>query len=143
MQLRGAASPNKSDLKFIKRWFGDKSMGAFPLLGQDSEIWRTSQTSELVALKPREADDPLAAFFLKKAFIWWHHYIGRRLKKPIDIEANYFEYNDRRVLKVADCVGSIISSMLLVVSILVLYFVTSMVARLGIVVAFTVIFRWR
>lgn len=118
-------------------------MGAFPLLGQDSEIWRTSQTSELVALKPREADDPLAAFFLKKAFIWWHHYIGRRLKKPIDIEANYFEYNDRRVLKVADCVGSIISSMLLVVSILVLYFVTSMVARLGIVVAFTVIFRWR
>jgi hypothetical protein len=140
IRLRAAASPNENDLKFVGQWFEGETMGNLPLNGLDSEVWETSSASELVALKPRQADDPLAGFFLKRVFVWWHYCIGRRVQKPVDVEANYFEYNDRRVLKVADCVGSIISSVFLTVSVVVLYFVTSMPARLGILVAFTVLF---
>ncbi|PMD53448.1 uncharacterized protein K444DRAFT_668062 [Hyaloscypha bicolor E] len=139
-QLRTGASPNSSDLAFVRRWFIDEKMGDDPLIGQDRELWETSSRSDLITLKPRRSDDPLAAFFLKRVFIWWHHCLGHRVKKPADEEANYFEYRDKNVLRVADCLSSIISSMLLVVSILVLYFVNSMLARLGIVAAFTMLF---
>lgn len=115
-------------------------MGDFPLIGLDSDVWEKTSSSELVALKLRKEDDPLASFFLRKGIIWWHRCLGRRIKNPTDVEANYFEYNDERVLKIADCVGSIISSTLMILSIVVLYSVTSMPARLGIAVTFTVLF---
>jgi hypothetical protein len=115
-------------------------MGDFPLIGQDSTLWEDSQTSELIALRARRAEDPLGTLFLSRVFLWWHNCIGHRIKKPADEEARYFEYEDEHVLRVANVIGSIISSALLVGSIMALYFVDNMIVRLGIVAAFTQVF---
>jgi hypothetical protein len=141
--LLALPSPNTSDLAFLTHWLENPKTGNFPLTGQDSEVWNTSPKHTLVATSPRRGRDPLSTFILKKAFVWWHTCIGHRLKKPVDEEAaNYFAYNDKHLLRVADGIGSIISSLFLVVSILVLYLVRNMLARLGIVAAFTVTFSF-
>lgn len=115
-------------------------MGDFPLMGKDSTLWETSGPSNLIAIRARRAEDPLGTLFLSKIFLWWHNCIGHRIKKPVDEEARYFEYEDRHVLQFANVLGSVISSALLVGSIMALYFVDNMIARLGIVAAFTQVF---
>jgi hypothetical protein len=115
-------------------------MGDFPLIGQDSKLWDSSGQPDLIALRARRAEDPLGTFFLSRVFLWWHNCIGHRIKKPVDEESQYFEYEDKYVLRVANTLGSVISSALLVGSIIALYFVDNMLLRLGIVAAFTQVF---
>lgn len=133
-------SPNKCDVEFLRRWFKDKNMGDFPLIGEDSTIWEASKPSDLVALRVRKAEDPLSTLFLRRIYLWWHHCIGYRFKKQRSEEARYFEYRDRNILRVANVVSSIISSILLVGSIMALYFVDNTLVRLGIIAAFTQVF---
>jgi hypothetical protein len=115
-------------------------MGNFPLIGRDSHVWASSEPSELISLKRRAGDDPLSSLFLSRAFIWWHRCIGHVWKKPRDEEAQYFEYADANVLRAANVVGSILSSGLLILSIVALYFVENMKVRLGVIAAFTQVF---
>ncbi len=138
--LKSQHSPNSCDLDFLRRWFRDKNLGDFPLMGKDSTIWETSDSSSLIAIRARRAEDPLGMLFLSKIFLWWHDCIGHRIKKPVDEETRYFEYDDEHVLGFANVLGSIISSELLVRSIMALYFVDNMLVRLGIVAAFTQVF---
>lgn len=58
----------------------------------------------------------------------------------MDEEKLYFEYSDKRVLRVANILGSVISSALLVCSVIALAFVKNVFVRLGIVAAFTQMF---
>ena len=139
-QMKAEHSPNTCDVEFLQRWFKDEKMGDFPLIGLDSTLWETSRPCDLIALKARRAEDPLGSLFLSKVFLWWHNCIGHRIKKPLDEEAQYFEYTDESMLRVANVLGSIISSALLVGSIMALYFVDNMLARLGIIAALTQVF---
>jgi hypothetical protein len=138
--MKSQHSPNSCDLEFLRRWFKDKNMGNLPLIGRDSTLWETSEPPDLIALRARRAEDPLGTFFLSRVFLWWHNCIGHRIKKPADEESQYFEYEDKYILRVANIFGSIISSALLVGSIMALYFVKNMLIRLGIVAAFTQVF---
>ncbi len=115
-------------------------MGDFPLKGRDHTVWQTSTTKDLVAVKPRKGEDPLGSLFLSRVFLWWHDLVGYKFKQPMDEEAQYFEYGDKSILRMANVLASIISSLLLVGSIVVLYFVHNMPARLGIIAAFTQMF---
>lgn len=64
------------------------------------------------------------------------------MKKPVDVEMHYLEYKNDRILRVANGLSSILSSLLLVVSILVLHFVTNMLVRLGVIAIFTTMFSF-
>ena len=136
-EMKAQDSPNSCDVDFLRRWFTDKKMGNFPLIGTDRNVWSASKPSELISLKRRTGDDPMSSLFLSKAFIWWHRGIAHIWKKPRDEEAQYFEYADDNVLRAANVVGSILSSGLLIGSIMSLYFAKSMLVRLGIVAGFT------
>jgi hypothetical protein len=133
-------SPNKCDVEFLRRWFKDKNMGDYPLVGEDSDLWEASSPSDLVALRARKAEDPLSTFFLRRVYLWWHHCIGYRFKKPRSKEDRYFEYRDRNIRRVANILSSLISSALLIGAIMTLYFVKSAIVRLGIIAAFTTVF---
>lgn len=133
-------SPNKCDVEFLRRWFKDKNMGDYPLVGEDSDLWEASSSSDLVALRARKAEDPLSTFFLRRVYLWWHHCIGYRFKKPRSKEDRYFEYRDRNIRRVANILSSLISSALLIGAIMTLYFVKSAIVRLGIIAAFTTVF---
>ncbi|KAH8654990.1 hypothetical protein BGZ60DRAFT_532623 [Tricladium varicosporioides] len=138
--MKKQSSPNPCDLKFLRRWFKEKTMGDFPLIGLDSQLWETSTPPKLIAPKARKAEDPLGSAFLSKVFVWWHYCIGHRIKKHVDEESQYFEYSDSRVLRAANIFSSIISSALLVGSVIALAFVDNVFVRLGIVAAFTQLF---
>ena len=161
LQLNASASPHKDDLDFVRRWLKDPHMGMHPIIGRDNTLWETSTPSDLIVLSPLEAPDPLSAFFLRRVSLawlklldWWYQtpkhptsqrarfwgLVGRNVKTPVDEEANYFEFKDATFVRAADALGSLIASLLLVVSILVLYLVTSIPVRLGIVAIFTTIF---
>lgn len=134
-------SPNSSDVKFLRRWFMEETMGDFPLKGLDRNIWETSPPSSLVALQPRNYDDPLNSVFLSKVSTWWHSCVGHRIKKRVnDQEAQYFEYSDKKILRTANILSSVISSVLLVGSIVILAFVKDLYIRLGVVALFTQMF---
>lgn len=138
-ELHKCDSPNPLDLRFLQRWFKDKSMGDYPLIGPDSDVWGSPARS-LVAVKARKGDDPFAAMFLDHAIRWWHLCVGRRFKKPVDEEAQYFEYKDTHMLRAANILVSVITSLFLVGSIVALYFVKNMLVRLGVVAIFTQMF---
>ncbi|RDL38895.1 uncharacterized protein BP5553_03235 [Venustampulla echinocandica] len=143
--LKAQQSPNPTSLSFLRRWFKHPLMGNFPLIGLDRNLWESSPTSSLVAIEPRKGPDPLSSLFLTKFFLWWHQLVGHLFKRPKsqnpdEEAAEYFEYTDRKVLKVANVVGTVISSSLLVGSTVVLYFVDNMLARLGIIAALTQVF---
>jgi hypothetical protein len=124
----------------LQRWFKDKDMGNFPLIGADSKLWNNSSASDLIAIKARKGDDPFATLFLNKVIRWWHHGIGHRFKKPLDEESQYFEYKDKNMLRAANILISVISSVFLMGSIVALYFVNNMLVRLGIIAVLTQLF---
>lgn len=64
---------------------------------------------------------------------------------PIDVEdtqkkSNLFRYSDSHVLGTIDLVGTVIASMIPLVSVVILYWVQNLGARLGIICAFTLLF---
>jgi hypothetical protein len=144
--LKSHPSPNKSDHSFLLHWFRHPSLGSLPLLSLDQFTYLSSPPSSLLALTPRQGTDPIYTLLSAKLLSIYHFLLGKYLKTsaphPQDLEANarYFEYKDKYLLRTANCLGSLISSGLLVTSILVLYFVRDMAARLGVVAVFTVAF---
>jgi hypothetical protein len=63
----------------------------------------------------------------------YHFCVGSRIKPPTDLENGWYKYNERRVVGVANVIGTLVSSILPVVAVVVLYFVKSLLARLGMV----------
>lgn len=60
--------------------------------------------------------------------------------KANELGRNLRLYDDRKITKIADVLAAVISSLLPTVMILVLYFVRSMLWRLGLLIIFTAIF---
>ncbi len=58
----------------------------------------------------------------------------------VDLESNIFLYRDTHIYRIATIVGTLLSSLIPIVAIIVLSSVKNMTARLGIVSAFTAIF---
>ncbi|KAL2068343.1 hypothetical protein VTL71DRAFT_16441 [Oculimacula yallundae] len=138
------------------------------LSGKHRKLYDASVRASLLAVDHQEEQDPLAHLFLGKMTGWYHHFIGTYLcfpspKSPssrssalpssviyppmndsiptlIDEEAQFHVYSNTKILLAANVLGSLISSSLLVGSIVALYFVDDMLARLGIIAAFTQVF---
>ncbi|CAG8981300.1 hypothetical protein HYALB_00005100 [Hymenoscyphus albidus] len=132
--------PHKHVLKFLQTWLQSTTMGNLPIWGVDGDIWKNSSSGDLIALSPSKCEDSLGLFFLESTSTWWHSCIGRRLKKPVDEEMQYLEYKNKSVVRVADGLSSVLSSLFLVASIMILHFVVSTIVRLIIVAIFTTLF---
>jgi hypothetical protein len=141
-------SPCSSDHTFLKHWFMCRNLGNSPIRGVDRVIYRenTSRTS-LMSIFPTKNPDPLSNFFLKVFKKFFHNRIGRyfrrsRVRIGNDPEmrgsGTYFYYRDEGFTRIADIVGSLISSIWLVTSIVILYFLREMRSRLAIIAVFTV-----
>lgn len=140
IRLKQADEPSIQDLKILRQWFLDTKEGNRPLLGKDKDLWEESSHKSLIALKPRKGPDPLTAFFLHRVWNWWHHFIGHRFIKQSDLEAQFIEYSDNSLERLANILGAVISSAILVGSIVALYFINSTAIRLVAIAAFTLIF---
>lgn len=136
-------------------------MGNVYLVGRDRHVW--SEGVDLVALKSRTRTYPFAGW-LMNAMPSFHSLFGRHFKvsfatsarasvirvadmllqkkddSAADIAPNTVYYSDKKTLRTAAFIGTIVASLLPVLAIAVLYSVKGMPARLGLVAAFTAIF---
>ncbi|EPE33687.1 hypothetical protein GLAREA_06700 [Glarea lozoyensis ATCC 20868] len=140
--------PCESTHTFLKHWFMCRNLGNSPIMGVDCVIYRenTPRTS-LMSIFPAKDPDALSNFFLKIFKKFFHNKIGRhfgrsRVRVGTDPEMSgsggYFYYRDEGFMRMADIVGSLISSIWLVTSIVILYFLRDMRSRLAIIAVFTV-----
>lgn len=49
--LAKQATPRERDLAFLRNWMKKPKLGCIYLLGSDRDIWKTSNKSDLIAVK--------------------------------------------------------------------------------------------
>jgi hypothetical protein len=54
-------------------------MGAFPLLGLDSNAWEKDHEDDLIALSARNAPDTFSRWFNGRLIPWIHSLVGERI----------------------------------------------------------------
>lgn len=85
-------------------------------------------------------DDTFTEWFTTTLLGVYHSCLGSRVSTPTDVENGWHKYDERKVIGFANLVGTLISSLLPVTAIVALSFVKSLLARLGMVALFTVLF---
>jgi hypothetical protein len=112
-------------------------MGPLALLGDDAAVWgsmsqRNSYKPDLVALKPRVKKDTFSVWAAENGTRF------ARFMKPSPVHG-VGGYEDTIIFRITYWITSILASLILIASIVVLYFVHSMPARLGTIAAFNIL----
>jgi hypothetical protein len=117
-------------------------MGNLPITSDDREAWSTETEHDLVSVKDTMDADSFTVWVSEWLVPSFHWVIGKHFKESVswDPTSGISWYSDTHVKVVLDVLGTVISSLFPVVSIVALYFVNAMPARLGIVAAFTAVF---
>ncbi|MCJ1363202.1 hypothetical protein MMC16_002309 [Acarospora aff. strigata] len=146
----GFGKPNRRDLDFLRTWQQKAKAEKLFLIGQDHDVWESSD--DLIALQPRKESDFFSQW-LTGAFVYWLYrkVVFKDPEKgasPVNInpssasqlEDEYIRVSDSKLLRTADLITTVISSVLPIASVIILYFVHSKLARLGVVAGFTALF---
>jgi len=117
--------------------------GALALIEKDAHTWgsvldRTSHSVDLVALRPRQQEDPFSGWISKNALVLLLRCGLARIKAPSRIHG-VVGYNDGTIFKITYWISSILASLIPVLSIVVLYRVHSITNRLGIIAIFNIL----
>ncbi|GFG18860.1 hypothetical protein IFM5058_09441 [Aspergillus udagawae] len=138
-QLLQFNSPHSQDLKTFKKWLGSKKGGNYvcsTTLEQDQ--WNDEK--DLIALSGRyENVDHLTRWLFRVAVPWFDRLIGERIK-PSDLETGTVYYDDDRIIRGTRIVSTVFSSVFPASSMLVLYVLNSMAARLVVIIVYNVLF---
>ncbi|KAI0862056.1 hypothetical protein F4860DRAFT_473285 [Xylaria cubensis] len=150
--------PSEQQRKGLYAYVYHPSTGGYcDFLGQDlgdyppySSVLGQDRHQDLLFLGQHRFDDDLVTKFLAGSALNAFHWVWKYFKKPAvtDIEsvsgetqtASLYHYSDERIVVFLGIVGSILSSVLPTISIIILFFVHDMLARLGLVTLFTFLF---
>lgn len=126
----------------MRGWRAGTQMGNLPITSDDKHSWEQEYEYDLVALDPQSPSDPFSLWTREKLIPHYHWYFGRKLKKsvPWAPDSGVAEYAESGIQLAVNVISTVVSCLCPVLSIVVLYYVQSMNARLGIVAAFTAIF---
>ncbi|KAH8667616.1 hypothetical protein BGZ60DRAFT_377394 [Tricladium varicosporioides] len=125
--------PKSYDLNFFREWLTLPSMGNYPLRGIDRKAWSEIYTDDLMALHRRQSSDPIS----------WEIYISDLANTTHETPlptTEITQYSDSAIHRIFSVLGTLLACLLPISSIIVLYFVSSMKARLGFITAFTAVF---
>ena len=129
--------PRKHDLEVLRQCITDVNTSDY-LLGKEQEAWTDpAKVSDLVAISPVERFDPLTQWLADTFLAVYHRLLGHKHKTASDPDAELYTYDDDHIRFPIAALSTALASALPVVAIVVLYFVTSMGWRLGIVAFFT------
>ncbi|KAF1967562.1 hypothetical protein BU23DRAFT_542456 [Bimuria novae-zelandiae CBS 107.79] len=133
--------PSQKDLGYVQN-FLDVDL-KYALSGADAEIWgcpsrRTNYSPDLITLCPRPKEDPFSNWAVEKTIVWLLRCGCARFMKPSPLHG-VIGYEDTKVLKITYWMTSIVASLIPISSIVILYTVHSMPARLGIIAGFNVL----
>ncbi|KAF2638242.1 hypothetical protein P280DRAFT_491706 [Massarina eburnea CBS 473.64] len=136
------SEPEKGDLGRLQEFLQNPEMGPLALKGPDASLWgsvhrRESYESDLIALRSRLKEDPFSSWVAEKAveslLRWGCARFGKHNPHGI------IGYRDAAILRVTFWITSIVASLVPITSIVVLYSVKSMPARLAVIAAFSVL----
>jgi hypothetical protein len=137
--------PEEWDLEHIQNFLEPVTANTGPLIlpGPDGATWGSaaapkSYSPDLVTLCPRQKEDPFSTWISKAALTNMFRYGCNRFKKT-SRKHGVVGYMDSSILKITHWLTSIFASLFPIVSILVLYCVHSMPARLGIIAGFNIL----
>lgn len=142
-QILSYPEPDRCDLKYVQNFLHNKETMGLSLRGPDATVWgsvsaRTEHSPDLITLCPRQKEDPFSGWVVEKALSNLFRCGCARFMKPSKIHG-VIGFEDVKVLKITYCIMSILASLIPIASIVVLYVVHSMPARLGIIGAFNVL----
>jgi hypothetical protein len=140
--LASLESPNKYDVELLRDWLRRPDMGDFPILSHDKDAWHKETEYDLIAISGRKDTDSFTQWVSTSLVPTFHALLGKRCKEPLlwHATAGVVHYSDSTINRILNLVGTILSSLFPIVSIVVLYLVNYMPARISIIAAFTAIF---
>jgi hypothetical protein len=112
----------------------------------ESTIWSEENEADLTSLTGRyQKLDLLSKWIDSYLLRWYHKRIGRRLRDPISlteasIQIPVAHYSDSKLAATVKALSTVLSSLLPTMSIFALYFIQHPLARMGAIVAFSLLF---
>ncbi|OSS46060.1 hypothetical protein B5807_08233 [Epicoccum nigrum] len=130
-------NPSKWDLHHLQDYLQTPEMGPLALNGEDATIWgsvldRKSHKADLVTLRPRAKKDAFSEWAANNTIfkLWF--------MKPSGVHGTV-GYEDTTIYRTTYWITSVLASLMPIASILVLYCVDSMPARLWVIAIFNVL----
>jgi hypothetical protein len=135
--------PTQYDLRFLQDWLERPDMGNFAMMGLDRNVWGftdepTKHAQDIIVLRPQPHDDYFSTW-IRNRLSWFHSSCLYRIKE-VDLESGLAVYSNETVLRYTSALSTILASLLPIASIVFLYFIHSMAARLGVISGFTLVF---
>ncbi|KUJ15788.1 uncharacterized protein LY89DRAFT_719498 [Mollisia scopiformis] len=143
----------RRDVAMLKEWILSPDLGGGILFsGEDLSPWGKSvydetHNDDLMIVKSRTGENDTFTRFLAGPVFHLLERFWRRFKKPETSNteeqvpaSNLYHYSDSHIIGTIDVMGTVIASMIPLVSIVILYFIRNLGARLGVVCAFTLLF---
>lgn len=144
-QIYGLAKPLEADLTFLRDWLERPEGGYYFLKGIEADPWDLKYSPDLVVLSENAGRrDRFAQFMSERIIPFYHRRIGHKIQKPIlDKEwSAVWEYKYEVFVILGNVVCMVLSSVVPIGSILCLYFVKSMVARLAVICGMSFLFSF-
>ncbi|KAJ4348947.1 hypothetical protein N0V95_005032 [Ascochyta clinopodiicola] len=135
--------PTAWDLQRLQDYLGSKEMGTRAMVGEDSLIWGLKSQDithkpDLVALRPRAKKDAFSMWAAESTIFNIFRCGCYRFMQPSPVHG-VIGYEDSTIYRVTYWFTSILASLIPIASIVILYRVQSMPARIGIIAAFNVL----
>lgn len=135
--------PSAWDLSHVQDYLDSTDMGPRALAGPDSLVWgsrgqRHSHKPDLIALRPRAKKDAFSAWAAESTIFKIFKCGCYKFMTPSQVHGA-IGYEDSTVYRVTYWFTSILASLIPIASIVILYRVQSMPAKLGIIAAFNVL----
>ena len=135
--------PTAWDLQHLQDYLGSPEMGTRAMIGDDSLIWGLKSKNiphkpDLIALRPRARKDAFSMWLSESALFNIFKCGCYRFMKASPIHGA-IGYEDNTIYRITYWFTSILASLIPIASIVVLYRVQSMNARLGIIAGFNVL----
>jgi hypothetical protein len=137
------SEPTSWDIQHLQDYLGSKDMGERAMVGADSLIWGLKSQNiphkpDLIALRPRAKKDAFSKWAAESTIFNIFKCGCHRFMKPSQVHGA-IGYEDTTIYRITYWFTSILASLIPIASIIVLYRVQSMPARLGIIAAFNVL----
>jgi hypothetical protein len=142
-QINSLKTPRKYDFDFLHRWLNHPCGGDYFLRGIEAESFEPHKMADMVVLSSgSEPGDGLAEYICDKVVPLYHQIFGYRLHRSMQEEdfEETWEYKKKLFTGFGNALCMLLSASVPAISILVLYFMNSMVARLAAIGAMSFLF---
>jgi hypothetical protein len=135
--------PSKWDMEYLQDYLQTDAMGPLALTGSDAEVWgsmeyRKSYKPDLIAVSPRAKKDPFSKWAAENTLVNLFRCGCARYMKPSRVHG-VVGYEDSTIYRITYWITSILASLIPIASIVALYYVRSMPAKLATIAAFNVL----